>query len=123
MYDLTRARKLNNYVLDATGGGLFTSTTRYRVTVPPGKRWILLGGIINRDNSSTLSIYLYDVDDNIIGRLLQEAAGTGIDSFPEEEWSIGTSWVLDPGEYIESIYGTAQGVAAYHTCVVLEVSI
>lgn len=118
-----RWRKLNNYDKDATAGGLWTSTTTYVVEVPTGKRWVVLGGVINRDANATAQCFLYDSSDNIIGVLASEGASTGLTTFPTSSYQIGTSWILDAGEYVKTTFGAAQGANAYHTFVVLEMDV
>ncbi|GAH94804.1 unnamed protein product [marine sediment metagenome] len=118
---LTVARKLNNYAEDATAGGLWTDTTHYRVTVPTGKRWFLLGGNIDRDVSATIGTWVFDSAGNQIGILLSEAAETTVVAFPETVFEV-PKFVLDAGEYIESFFGAAQSTAAFHSCIVLEVN-
>ncbi|GAG75607.1 unnamed protein product [marine sediment metagenome] len=60
---LTLATKINNYDIDATAGGLWTSTTIYEVTVPAGKRWFLIGGVVNRAVSATLTGRVFNAAD------------------------------------------------------------
>lgn len=121
---LTLARKLNHFEEDATAGGThWLDTTHYRVVVPAKKRWFVLGGQVDRDVSATVNTGVFDSSDNQIGKLMDDAAGTGLVSFPEDSYFIGTPWILDAGEYIESVFGVAQGASATHSCVVLEVDI
>jgi len=121
--DLQRVRKLNNFDVDATAGGLWDDTTHYIATVPAGKRWILLGGVINRDVSATVKAYARDVSGNIILKMGDEAAGTGYSHYPETAFWIGTPLVLDSSEDVYLQFNVAQGGSAWATCVVLEVSI
>lgn len=122
---LTVAKKLNNYAIDATTPTVFwPDTTHYIAEVPAGKRWILIGGVIYRDNSSALDVYLRDASDKLIGHLASYSAATGHAAYPEAA-NIGNPWliVLDEGEYVQGLLGTAQGTGAYGTCIVLEVSV
>jgi len=120
---LTVAKKLNNYKANATAGGLWTDTTHFRVTVPTDKRWFLLGGHVKRDIAATINTEVYDSSDQKIGKLMDDASGTGLVTFPEADYFIGTPWILDAGEYIESVFSVAQGTSATHSCVVLEVNV
>lgn len=120
---LTKAKKVNNYELYSASGPLWTDTTHYRATVPVGKRWFVLGGAVKRDASATINTGVYDAADKQIGKILDDAAGTGLVSFPEDCYFIGTSWILEAGEYIESVFGAAQGTGAYHSCVVVEIDV
>ena len=118
----TVARKLNNYSVDATGGAPWTDTQNFILTVPAAKRGILLGGMTNRDVNSTVVLDIKDSGAISIDRLLDEGAATGLKSYPEEAFFTGTSRILDAGESVSAYFGVAQGVAAYITVVVLEVS-
>ena len=124
---LTVARKLNNYEADATGGTLWTSTTTFKCTVPVGKRWEFLFGYHKRDVSSTALVEIRDVSDDIIGSLDYQGAATAGVGYPNTSAGNNTlpkgRVVLDVGEYILITFGTAQGVGAYASCVVLEVDV
>lgn len=122
---LAVAKKLDNYDVNATAGGLWTDTTHYRATVPANKRWFLFGGAITRDASQTVNVSIYDSSDNPIIVLAGYSAGTGTHSYPIEGYSghVIFPFPMDPGDYVEALFGGAQGVTAAATCVVLEVNI
>lgn len=119
---LTIARKLNNYSVDATGGAPWTDTQNFILTCPVNKRWILLGGMVNRSDSSTVVLDIKDSGAVSIDRLLDEGAATGLTPYPESSFFTGTPRILDAGESVSAYFGVAQGAAAYITVVVLEVS-
>ncbi len=120
------AVKQNNYDIDATAGGLWTNDQTYQATVPDGKRWIVLGGIINRDVSSTLTVRAYD-GTNIIHQYCSQGAATSVTTWPSNVNDVNTRngaafpFILDEGEFIRIYFGTAQTGGAYCTCVVLEI--
>lgn len=115
---ITLARKVNNYLSPASA---WDSTTAHHYVVPADKRWILLYGIVNLDASGTLSVYVRDAADKIVGLLATYAAGTGVKAYPiDAYWSGDGPIVLDAGEYIRLVCGAAQGAGAYSSCVVLE---
>lgn len=122
---LTLARKVNNYEIDPVGGlkVLWIDTTHFTGTVPLYKRWIVLGGIINRNVNSTVIVALRDVSNNTITHLLDEPAATGLKVYPESDFQIGRDWILDPGEDFYMLFGVAQDAGSYANCVVLEVNI
>lgn len=62
-------RRVTNF---QTLGAVATHTQ----TVPAGKRWLLLGGSIERDVNATLQCTITDADDNILIESDTEAAGT-----------------------------------------------
>jgi len=120
---LTVARKIDNYDKDATGGGLWATTQQYKVTVPSGKRWFLLGGITYRSVSSTLTGAIHDSSDNMLYYVCSAAAATGYVMYPQTTFQLGTPAVLDAGDYVNITFGTAQDANAFCTCVVLEVDV
>jgi len=120
---LTLALKKDNYDIDATGGGLWLSTTNYRVTVPANKRWFLIGGATFRDVSATLYISLRNSAGNELTRLDEVGAGTGYRVYPQSTQQIGQPYILDAGEDINMTFGVAQGVTAFATCIVLEIDL
>ena len=121
--DLAIAKKVNNYAIDATGGGLFTDTTHYRITCPAGKRWFVLSGSVKADVSATVQVHIFDSSDNIIDRLLYESASTTHFVFPESEFFTGNAKIIDAGEYLEILFGAIQGVGAFASCTILEIDI
>ena len=124
---LTVAKKVNNYDIDATGGGLWTSTTTYKATVPAGKRWRFMFGYHKRDVSSTALVEIRDASDAIIGSLDYQGAATAGVGYPNTSAGNNTlpkgRVILDVGEYILITFGTAQSTGAYASCVVLEVDV
>lgn len=125
------ARKVNNYDIDATAGGLWTSTTTYRATVPALKRWFVIGGFVNRSVNGTLVVRSYNAAGAIIAMHDSQAAATGGTAYPSTQASTyiqqktanGFMAILDPGEFVELTFGNAQDAAAYASCIVLEVDI
>ena len=126
---LTVAKKIDNYAADATGGGLWTSTTTYEVTVPAGKRWFLLGGVIKPDTSATTSTTAYNAADEPLYKIGYQAAGTNLQAMLKQTADYnhanphGHPLVLDAGDYVDVEFGAAQGASAYCSCVVLEVDV
>lgn len=120
---LTKTKKLNNYDIDATAGGLWETDKVYKAEVPTGKRWHLFGGIIFRDVASTMTAAIFDSADNIILYIADHGSGAGIAYYPESTnvGSVIFPWPMDPGEYLKATMGTSQTGSAYGTCVVLEV--
>lgn len=126
---MTYARKINNQV---TGGANFSdSTTLHKITVPAGKRWFFIGGRTLRDNASTLKIHIHDTSDEVLIQLLDDAAASTEECYPQGDITIPANlhatglvkWILDAGEYFKFEYGAAQAGASEITCVVLEVDI
>lgn len=81
-------------------------------TVPAGERWLLLGArLANPDDVvRNVAIYIYDVDDNLVHKLLSHS-NLGASSAAYVQWpnlvpnvyDQHQSWwpvVLDPGDYI-----------------------
>ena len=119
---LTVAKKVNNYKADATAGGLWTSTTEYKATCPAGKRWFLLGGIVYRDVSHTLTAIVRDAADKSLYYLSLKTAATGYTGFPDVANNI-SNYVIEAGEYVQLFFGGAQSTGAAASCVVLEIDI
>lgn len=126
---LTVAKKLNNYEIYSASGTLWTSTTVYTAVVPAGKRWFVLGGLINRNVSSTISIRVYDAADKHILNIGETAAATAYTTWP---CTVATGSrlhggiypiILDAGEYVTILFGTAQDTSSWATCVVLEIDV
>lgn len=121
---LANARKINNWEDDATGGTLWATTTSFKVVCPADKRWILIGGIINRDANAAAYAYIKDSSDNPIIRLSSYTAATGITQLLDYD-SVSTPtaapFIIDAGEYVEIVFDAAQGAGAYASCVVLEI--
>lgn len=122
---LTVARKLDNYQLDATSGGLWDSTTNFIVTVPAKKRWFLFGGNVSRGVSSTMYAYVKDSDDNIILMLAYHAAAAAAAAYPlaANTGNVVFPYPMDPGDYVNLLFGVAQNASSYASCVVLEVDV
>lgn len=125
---LTLAKMKNNFEADATGGTLWDTTTSFKVVCPPNKRWFLVGGYGSRAVSSTMQAYKKDAADNIILVLANVAAATGIVSIPNngvavDSLQVSNYIVIDAGEYIEYVFGTAQNASSKAACVVLEIDV
>jgi len=122
---LSLAKKINNYAADATGGGLWTSTVAFRVTVPASKRWFVVGGYVLRDASATMNVRLFDSSDNIIHQYDVQSAATGYSNWPTGAATSSTvqRFPLDAGEYLQITFGAAQGAGAYASAVVLEIDV
>ena len=122
--------KKNYYIEDATDNAAtnlkFDSTTEQKYTVPSGKRWYLIGGVVNRDVSKTLTITACDTSDKIIHSVAFASAGTGKHNYPTGvagTANLHRPIILDAGEYIHIVFGDAQGAGAYASCVVIEVTL
>lgn len=129
---LELGEKVNNYISDATDNGTgndkFDSTILMEYEVPSGKKWIVIGGIVNRDVSSTMSVRAYNSSDEIIHQFISEGAATGITTWPHTTGTTGNmqgvrAIILDEGDYVKLTFGTAQGASAEASCVVVEVDI
>ena len=118
---LYSAKKVDNYAIDATGGGLWTTTTTYKIVCPTGKRWVLIGGVINRGVSATVNVIVYNASDEPIQFLYYAAASTGTSGYPSSTNAGNGVPILDVGEYVLATFGAAQNAASYMTCLVLEV--
>jgi len=123
---LTVAKKVNNYLINATT--TWTSTTTQKWTVPVGKRWFIVGGKVHRDVSSTIVVVITETGDGVIMSLGEGAAATGAFAFPSQASSANNQHmpympVVDVGEHVLVTLGTAQSTAAYVSCVVLEVDV
>lgn len=122
---LTVAKKINHYEIDPVTGlqVLWVDTTHFTATVPTGKRWFVLGGVVNRNVSSTVIVVLRDSANKTIGYLLDEGAATGTKTFPEPDFQIGRDGILDAGEDFYMLFGTAQDAGSFANCTVLEVDV
>lgn len=114
------ARKVNNFAVDATAGGLWISNTQYKAVVPASKRWFLIGGTLNRSASTTAVYSVYDSGDHLIYNLGSDTAAVGSTAYPRNDGWQGVV-IMDPGEYVKITCGGTQGAGAYASCVVLEV--
>jgi len=127
---LTLAKKFNNYEIDPVTGlkVLWLSTTSFRAVVPTGKRWFVIGGVVNRNVSSTLTITIRDSSNALILRIQYLAAATGISLWPSTYSDIANMDIVNPipldaGEYFDLLFGTAQDAGSYASCMVLEVDV
>lgn len=123
---LTVAKLVTNYEKDATGVTTrWPDTTHYKVTVPSGKRWFFIGGIVNRTVSATVTVWVKDSSNNVLYQIDSKAAATGPLPYPSgTTYMIGNyPFPMDDGTYIEMIFGVAQDANAYASCMVLEVDI
>lgn len=125
--------KKNLYIEDATdtgtGNDKFDSTTLQEYEVPAGKRWLLLGGVVVIDANATCTVSIMDRSDKLIRRIIAQTATTGTVPYPSTNSSVtyegGVAWphILDEGEYVQILFGAAQGAGASASCQVIEVSI
>lgn len=125
MVELFELTKINHWVKDATGGGAtgttyWVDTTHCRFTVPAGKRWIILGGIVKRGVAATCLIYLRDVAGENVLKIFDEAAAANTKNWPESVYQIGVPYVADAGEDITATFGVAQDATSEMSCVVME---
>lgn len=92
-------------------------------TVPANKRWVVLWGYSERDQNSTLDVDIYDISNNLIGKIKAVSAGTtSVTWVPKgkEDANIGMMFcLLEVGMYIKYTYGATQ-TSPKVTCVVLE---
>jgi len=127
------AKKVDNYIEDATDNGTgndkFDSTTLQKYEVPSGKRWILLGGVVVIDASSTCTVSIKNSAGKLIRRIIAGTATTGTVPYPSTnaavtyEGGVAYPHVLDYGDYVEVLFGAAQGAGASASCQVLEIDI
>ena len=126
---LTLAKKIDNYEIDATGGtARWTTDKIYKNVVPAGKRWFVMGGVVNRDVASTFTVRIYNSGDKIVQHLDTQSAATGLSSWPSNVASAAVdagAWPkpLDAGDYVQVTFATSQTAGAYASCVVLEVDV
>lgn len=101
------------------------STTNHKITVPTGVRWLFFGGRVNRSANATLVIRLYESGDEVILQLQDDAAATGATNYPntdKAEMTVpGMPIPLKAGDYINIVFGAAQGATASCSAIVLEV--
>jgi len=93
--------------------------------VPEGKKWFLIGGVLNRSVSATSEICLYDENGNIILVLMITGAAVGRIAFPSQSASISVLQASYPipmlaGWYLRFDCDAAQTSAAYITYLVVE---
>lgn len=122
------ARKVDNYEIYSASGTLWTDTTHFIATVPAGKRWHFMGGAFNRAVSSTCIVTLRNSSDDLLQFFGELSAATGIANYPSMLSSqlvpqVGRFVVMDEGDYIQLLFGTAQDTSSYASCQVLEVDI
>lgn len=113
---------VSNYDIDATAGGLWTSTTTYRVTAAAGKVTWFWGGYYKGNTANTVVIQMHDAADGILMSLLSEANGSTGFGYPDP--ALHTCQMPIPmlgGWYIEATAGAAQDSSAYASCVTTEV--
>lgn len=120
--DLMRADIVDNYDIDATGGGLWTDTTHYKVTVPAGYSYFLYGGIVLRDANQAATTGVFNAANKEVLRLATTAAAATLFSYPDT----GAGNLVLPVKvpetyYIQATLAGAQGATAYGTCYVLKV--
>jgi len=110
----------SNYDIDATGGGLWTDTTHYRVTIPTGKIGWLWGGYYKGNTANTVVISLKDAANALLmGPLLSEANGSTGHHYPDPALvNIKMPIPLLAGWYVEAVAGAAQDGTAYASCII-----
>jgi len=100
------------------GGSNFSvSTTNHRITVPNGRKWIVQGGIVNRDVSAAVTVRIYNAADELLHNLLDVGAGTGVSYYPQ---NLKKDIMLDEGWYIVFAFTVAQGATAEISLTYLE---
>lgn len=113
---------------NAAGNEKYDTSTLMQYTVPAGKRWFVLTLQVYRDNSSTLDIRVKDSLGQYVMYLDDLAAGTGFSQTPS---SVGAAFtpqfpfpcVLDAGNIVHILFGSAQGAGGTIALQVLEVSL
>lgn len=113
-----------------TSASFSESTSEHRLTVPTGQRYFVVGGHLDPDNSSTLSVRLKNSADLQIGVMMSESAGTAIKFFGGYAVTnnmsgglTGGICPLEAGDYVMFDYGTAQGTASVIFCRVLVIDV
>lgn len=116
-------RKVTNYVKGATN--FSEGTDEHKITVPTGKRWILIGGVINVTQNATLDVTIKDASDNMLMYLNDEAAGTGYIVVPGSKANKPANQrgiIMIAGEYVHVEFGAAQDANAHISLQVIEYS-
>lgn len=116
-------RKVNNFLDDATSN--WDTTTTHKFIVPAGKRWLLLGGNGFRSDAATVQVYCFNTANKKIFGLTELASAAGRFTYPSRTAEVDSGaimdfMVLDAGEYVNFVFGAAQGATAYISCVVIE---
>lgn len=128
---LTKARLVDTYeVYAAAGTTYWVDSTHYRITCPVGKRWFVMWFHHDRDAAETCLTGLYNAADDRLCILESGAAANTAVSWPNLTEQLvyvmaplGFPLILDPGYYIETVYGGAQGVGAIEVFWILEVDL
>lgn len=113
--------------LRTVDSGTFSDGTQdHREVVPAGVRWWILGGIINRDQNSTVYVKLLDSSDNTIEQFEYQGAGTGVTAWPSmsaqaTQKNMFFPTPAEPGEQVQFSFGAAQGAAGVCVLRVIEV--
>ncbi len=94
-----------------TGASNFSEdTSNHKITVPAGKRWRLLYGVIYRDQNADLTIALKDSGDKMLNILTYAAAGTGwLNIWQATNYRANAPIILKAGDYVLVTFGAAQG--------------
>ena len=115
---------VDNYDIDATGGGLWTDTTHYKVTVPAGYYYELYGGVCNRDANQAATTSVFNSADKEVLRLATTAAAATLFSYPDTgAGNLVLPVKIPAGYYVKITLAGAQGAAAFATCYVLSVKV
>lgn len=111
--------------MDATGGGLWSTTQLYKATVPAGKRWLFLGGIIDRSDAATCAVTIRNDADKNVFQIDDYPSATTVVAVPSGQVAVGSvkplgPYFMDAGWYFNISFSVAQGAAAYVSMAVLE---
>lgn len=119
------AKLVDNYEIYTGVADIYwESTQSFKAIVPAAKRWFVIGGVVKRDNSSTLDVSAYNAANKMIAKLDYQSAAASTTGYPNyTKMFMGQYLVLDAGMYVRMIFGTAQSTAAEANVLVLEVDV
>ena len=100
-------------------GTILTQQTK-TFTVPTGRRWLVLYGHSERDNSATFDPFIYDSSGNKLGRLSKQIAAGVTDVFIPEDAAFPQLPLLESAYYVRYEFGDTQTSISL-SLVVLEV--
>jgi len=122
--DLFSANIVDNYDIDATGGGLWTSTTVYKVVTASGYANFLYGGMCSRDANQAATVSVFNAADKEVLRLGTIAAAATVFSYPDSgAGSIMLPVKIPAGYYLKILLAGAQGAAAWASAYMLSVRV
>ena len=109
----------DNYEADATGATAhWPDTTHYKATVPAGKRWIFIEGVVKPDANATITGHILNDDDEVIAFLCSIGATTALQLYPTSGLK---NWIpMKAGDYVQLTFGAAQGANAYASAIIVE---